>query len=126
MINYNPDTVSTDFDNSDKLYFEELSLERVLDIYEAENPKWVILSTGWQIANNIALKLQSNEMHVLWTNPSDIHLAESRDKFSTLCDELWIDQPSWEAFATAKEAEEFGDDQEWIEDDNGNFVPKGE
>ena len=109
MINYNPETVSTDFDNSDRLYFEELSLERVLDIYEAENPDWVILSTWGQIANNIALKLKKNEMNVLGTSPDNIHLAESRDKFSALCDELWIDQPEWNAFATTQEAEEFSD-----------------
>lgn len=109
MINYNPETVSTDFDNSDKLYFEELSLERVLDIYEAENPYWIILSTWWQIANNIALKLKTNLMNVLGSTPESIHLAESRNKFSELCDELEIDQPSWKAFATTMEAEEFSD-----------------
>lgn len=107
MINYNPETVSTDYDNSDKLYFEELSLERVLDIYEQEKPDWVILSTWGQIANNIAMKLSDNQIKVLWTAPSSIHLAESRDKFSSLCDELGIDQPSWKAFATVKEAEDF-------------------
>ena len=107
MINYNPETVSTDFDNSDKLYFEELSLERVLDIYEAENPWWVILSTWGQIANNIALKLKDNQMKVYWTSPENIHAAESRDVFSTLCDSLWVDQPSWKAFASINEAEKF-------------------
>ena len=107
MVNYNPETVSTDYDNSDKLYFEELSLERVLDIYEQENIDGLILSTWWQIANNIALKLQDNQIKILWTCPSSIHLAESRDKFSALCDELKIDQPSWKAFATIKEAEDF-------------------
>ena len=107
MVNYNPETVSTDFDNCDKLYFEGLSLERVLDIYDSETPYWVILSTWGQIANNIALKLKDNQMNVIWTGPENIHLAESRDKFSQLCDELWVNQPSWEAFATVQEAENF-------------------
>lgn len=110
MINYNPETVSTDFDNSDKLYFESLSLERVLDIYEAENPYWVILSTWWQIANNIALKLKNNQMNVIWTWPENIHLAESRNKFSELCDELRINQPHWKAFASIEEAEKFANE----------------
>lgn len=107
MVNYNPETVSTDFDECDKLYFDELSLERVLDIYELENPEGVVLSTGGQVANNIAMKLKKNEMKVMGTDPESIHTAESRDKFSKLCDELGVDQPEWNAFATLKEAEEF-------------------
>ena len=109
MINYNPETVSTDFDECDKLYFDELSLERVLDIYELENPEGVVLSTGGQVANNIAMKLKSNEMNVMGTDPESIHTAESRDKFSTLCDSLKIDQPEWKAFATIEEAEDFAE-----------------
>ena len=107
MINYNPETVSTDYDECDKLYFDELSLERVLDIYEIENPDGIVLSTGGQIANNIAMKLKSSEMHVFGTDPSSIHKAESRDKFSRLCDELEIDQPEWNAFTNITDAENF-------------------
>lgn len=107
MINYNPETVSTDYDNCDKLYFDELSLERVLDIYELENPDGVVLSTGGQVANNIAMKLKNNQMKVMGTDPASIHIAESRDKFSELCDQLGVDQPQWNAFASLKEAEEF-------------------
>lgn len=109
MVNYNPETVSTDYDECDKLYFDELSLERVLDIYELENPDGILLSSGGQIANNIAMKLKSNEMKVLGTDPESIHMAESRDKFSALCDELHIDQPKWEAFASIEEAEAFSE-----------------
>lgn len=107
MINYNPETVSTDYDECDKLYFDELSLERVLDIYELENPDGVLLSTGGQIANNIAMKLKSHEMKILGTCPESIHKAESRDKFSKLCDVLEIDQPEWKAFSSIKEVEVF-------------------
>ncbi len=109
MINYNPETVSTDYDNCDKLYFDELSLERVLDIYDIEKPDGILLSTGGQIANNIAMRLKSNEMKVMGTDPNSIHRAESRDKFSELCDELGVDQPQWEAFATLEEAEQFAE-----------------
>ncbi len=103
MINYNPETVSTDYDMCDRLYFEELSFERVLDIYEKEKPKGVILSMGGQIPNNLAMRLHKANVKVLGTSPLDIDRAENRHKFSALCDELGIDQPAW-IEATSTEA----------------------
>lgn len=107
MINYNPETVSTDFDTCDKLYFDELSLERVLDIVDLESPTGIILSTGGQIPNNLALKLRGSNLPILGTTPENIDKAESRQKFSALCDELDIDQPEWRQFSTLEEAENF-------------------
>jgi carbamoyl-phosphate synthase large subunit len=95
MINSNPETVSTDYDMSDRLYFDELTLERVLDIVEFENPNGVVVSTGGQIANNLALKLSANKVKVLGTDPKDIDRAEDRHVFSKLLDELQVDQPQW-------------------------------
>jgi len=95
MINSNPETVSTDYDMSDRLYFEELTLERILDIVEFEKPEGVVVSTGGQIPNNLALKLHSNKVKVLGTNPQDIDRAEDRHIFSKLLDKLGIDQPLW-------------------------------
>jgi carbamoyl-phosphate synthase large subunit len=95
MINYNPETVSTDFDVLDKLYFEELTLERVLDIIEKEKPIGVIVSVGGQIPNNLALKLSKNGIKILGTTAEDIDKAEDRYKFSKILDELNIDQPRW-------------------------------
>ena len=95
MVNYNPETVSTDYDMCDKLYFDELSLERVLDIYEYEKPMGVIISTGGQIPNNLALKLHEAGVKILGTSPIDIDKAENRNKFSALLDKLNIDQPVW-------------------------------
>ncbi|MFH1720596.1 MAG: carbamoyl-phosphate synthase (glutamine-hydrolyzing) large subunit, partial [Patescibacteria group bacterium] len=95
MINYNPETVSTDYDMCDKLYFDELSLERVLDIYELETPNGVIVSTGGQIPNNLAPKLHKANVKVLGTSPVDIDRAEDRHKFSAMLDKLKIDQPEW-------------------------------
>ena len=92
MINYNPETVSTDYDVCDRLYFEEMSFERVLDIYEKEMPLGVMLSMGGQIANNLAMRLHRQEIKVLGTSPLSIDNAEDRDKFSNLCDKLKIDQ----------------------------------
>jgi len=104
MINYNPETVSTDYDVSDRLYFEELSLERVLDIVEFENPLGVIVSTGGQIPNNLALKLYKAKVNVLGTSPKDIDRAEDRHTFSKLLDKLGIDQPLWAELKTVDEA----------------------
>lgn len=104
MVNYNPETVSTDYDMSDRLYFDELSLERVLDIAEFEKPKGTIVSTGGQIPNNLARALYENGVHVLGTSPTDIHRAEDRHVFSTLLDKLSIDQPSWVELTSMKQA----------------------
>ena len=110
MINFNPETVSTDFDSSDKLYFDEISLENVLDIYEKEKPMWVIISMGWQIANNLAEKLHEAWVKVLGTKPQDIDRAEDRNKFSSLLDRLWVWQPVWDELTSNKEALRFGKD----------------
>jgi carbamoyl-phosphate synthase large subunit len=107
MINYNPETVSTDYDISDKLYFDELSVERVLDIYEKENPYGVILSTGGQIPNNIALKLKNAGVKVLGTDPINIDRAENRHKFSAMLDKAGIDQPKWKELTKLSEATKF-------------------
>lgn len=109
MINYNPETVSTDYDECDKLYFDELSLERVLDVHDLENPNGLALSMGGQIPNNLATRLGSAGVNVMGTSPKDIDNAENRHKFSALLDELEIDQPEWREFATIEEAEEFAD-----------------
>ena len=95
VINNNPETVSTDFDESDRLYFEELTLETVLDIYRRENPLGVILFAGGQVANNLALKLLNRDIRILGTCPKNIHRAESRHTFSSLLEELKIPQPPW-------------------------------
>ena len=104
MINSNPETVSTDYDMSDRLYFDELTLERVLDIVEFENPDGVVVSTGGQIANNLALKLASSGVKILGTDPKDIDRAEDRHVFSKLLDELGVDQPVWAEVTTWTEA----------------------
>ncbi len=107
MLNYNPETVSTDYDVCDRLYFEEMSFERVLDIYEKENPDGIIISMGGQIPNNLAMRLHRQKVKVLGTNPESIDNAEDRHKFSKLCDSLGIDQPEWIESAAIKSAEEF-------------------
>jgi len=107
MINYNPETVSTDYDVCDKLYFEEQSFERVLDIYEKENPLGIIISMGGQIPNNLAMRLFRQKAKVLGTSPLSIDNAEDRHKFSKLCDELDIDQPEWTEAAAIEDAENF-------------------
>ena len=96
MVNYNPETVSTDYDVSDKLYFEELSTERILDIYEKENPMGVITSVGGQIPNNLAHEaLEDAGVKLLGTSAENVDLAEDRSKFSALLDQLQICQPGW-------------------------------
>jgi len=107
MVNYNPETVSTDHDICDKLYFEEMSLERVLDIYEKESPEGVIVSMGGQIPNNLAVKLSSNGVNVIGTSTAQIDNAENRHKFSEILDELEIDQPEWKELTDLKSAKEF-------------------
>lgn len=113
MINYNPETVSTDYDICDKLYFDELSLERVLDIYEFENPKGVIISTGGQIPNNLAVKLGKEGVRILGTSTKDIDRAESRHKFSALMDKIEVDQPKWKEFSRVEDAYRFAKDVEY-------------
>ena len=107
MINYNPETVSTDYDMCDRLYFDELSLERVLDVIDIEQPKGVIVSVGGQIPNNLALKLYRQHVPVLGTSPVDIDRAENRDKFSAMLDKLGIDQPAWRALTSLDDIKEF-------------------
>lgn len=112
MVNYNPETVSTDYDLSDRLYFEELSLERVLDIVEFERPKGVVVSTGGQVPNNLALPLHRAGVHILGTTPENINRAEDRHIFSKLLDKLGVDQPLWAELTSVpvavKKAEEIG------------------
>ncbi|MGZ4886133.1 MAG: carbamoyl-phosphate synthase (glutamine-hydrolyzing) large subunit [Candidatus Aminicenantales bacterium] len=107
MVNYNPETVSTDYDICDRLYFDELSFERVMDIYEKEKPLGILLSMGGQIPNNIALKCHQAGMRVLGTPPASIDRAENRYKFSKLLDELGVDQPEWKELRSAREAKSF-------------------
>jgi len=109
MINYNPETVSTDYDTCDKLYFDELSIERVMDIIDLENPFGVIISVGGQIPNNLAMKLFDQKVPVLGTSPVKIDNAEDREKFSSLLDELDIDQPRWAKLSTVNEIDKFID-----------------
>ncbi len=107
MVNYNPETVSTDYDICDRLYFDELSFERVLDIYERERPLGVLLSMGGQIPNNIALRCHRAGVRVLGTPPASIDRAEDRFKFSRLLDELGVDQPAWRELRSVREAKLF-------------------
>ncbi|ODQ81015.1 hypothetical protein BABINDRAFT_34372 [Babjeviella inositovora NRRL Y-12698] len=109
MINYNPETVSTDFDEVDRLYFEELSFERVMDIYELEHAAGVVVSVGGQLPQNIALPLQNQGAVVLGTNPEDIDKAEDRHKFSSILDSLDIDQPAWKELTSVDEARKFAE-----------------
>lgn len=110
MINYNPETVSTDYDNCDRLYFDELSFERVMDIVEFEQPKGVIVSTGGQIPNNLAMRLHGQHVPILGTSPESIDRAEDRQKFSTMCDDLGIDQPRWRELTSIEDIYRFIDE----------------
>ena len=107
MINYNPETVSTDYDMCDRLYFDELSFERVLDVIDLEQPGGVIVSVGGQIPNNLAMKLHRQSVPVLGTSPLSIDRAENRHKFSAMLDQLGIDQPAWKELTSLEEMEEF-------------------
>ena len=107
MINYNPETVSTDYDMCDRLYFDELTFERVMDILELEMPHGVILSTGGQIPNNLAVRLDQNRVNILGTQADDIDHAEDRNKFSQLCDSIGVDQPRWREVSSMKAIDEF-------------------
>ncbi len=107
MINYNPETVSTDYDMCDKLYFDELSMERVLDVIDLETPRGVIVSVGGQIPNNLAMKLHRQNVPVLGTSPLSIDRAENRHKFSAMLDHLGIDQPIWGELTSESEIDAF-------------------
>ncbi|MBO7636812.1 MAG: carbamoyl-phosphate synthase (glutamine-hydrolyzing) large subunit [Paludibacteraceae bacterium] len=107
MINYNPETVSTDYDMCDRLYFDELSFERVLDVIDLENPKGVIVSVGGQIPNNLAMKLYRQNVPVLGTSPVSIDRAENRHKFSAMLDQLGIDQPRWGELTSPEDIDNF-------------------
>ncbi len=107
MINYNPETVSTDFDECDRLYFEELSFERVMDIYELEQSRGVVVSVGGQLPQNIALKLWNNNVNVLGTSPVDVDRAEDREKFSKTLDDIGVDQPDWKELTDMSSATDF-------------------
>ncbi|KAF2161981.1 hypothetical protein M409DRAFT_27707 [Zasmidium cellare ATCC 36951] len=110
MINYNPETYSTDFDVPDRLYFEELSYERVMDIYELESAQGVVVSVGGQLPQNIALKLQDvGKAKVLGTNPEDIDKAEDRHKFSQILDSIGVDQPAWKELTSYQDAKAFAE-----------------
>ncbi|KAJ5931715.1 hypothetical protein N7516_006204 [Penicillium verrucosum] len=110
MINYNPETYSTDFDTADKLYFEELSYERVMDIYDLEAASGVVVSVGGQLPQNIALRLQeTGGATILGTNPLDIDKAEDRHKFSSILDSIGVDQPAWKELTSVADAETFAD-----------------
>jgi len=110
MINYNPETVSTDYDTCDRLYFDELTFERVMDIVDLEVPKGVVLSMGGQIPNNLAMKLHRQNVPILGTSPLNIDRAEDRKKFSSLCDNLGIDQPRWSELTSIEDIYKFVDE----------------
>lgn len=107
MINYNPETVSTDYDMCDRLYFDELSFERTLDVVDIEAPKGVIVSMGGQIPNNLAMKLHRQNVPILGTSPESIDRAENRHKFSAMLDRLGIDQPRWKELSSYEEVDKF-------------------
>ena len=110
MINYNPETVSTDYDICDRLYFDELTFERVMDIIELELPKGVIISTGGQIPNNLAMRLHSLKVNILGTSPVSIDNAENRHKFSQLLDDIGVDQPRWKELSSVADIHVFADE----------------
>ena len=107
MINYNPETVSTDYDMCDRLYFDELTFERVLDIIDLENPFGVIVSTGGQIPNNLAMRLDQQKVHILGTTAKSIDNAEDREKFSAMLDRIGVDQPAWRELTSMEDINEF-------------------
>ncbi|MBQ9201424.1 MAG: carbamoyl-phosphate synthase (glutamine-hydrolyzing) large subunit [Bacteroidales bacterium] len=107
MINYNPETVSTDYDMCDRLYFDELSFERVMDVIDLEQPRGVIVSVGGQIPNNLAMKLYRQSVPILGTSPVSIDRAENRNKFSAMLDQLHIDQPAWKELTSLDDIKEF-------------------
>jgi len=113
MLNCNPETVSTDYDICDRLYFDELTFERVMDIYEKENPSGIIVSMGGQVPNNLAMRLHKQNVTILGTSPLDIDRAENRHKFSVMLDSLHVDQPQWLEAKSIEEAERFAEQVEY-------------
>ncbi|CAN6673918.1 multifunctional protein Ura2p [Trichomonascus vanleenenianus] len=109
MVNYNPETVSTDYDEADRLYFEVINIERILDIYELETSSGVVISMGGQTSNNIALTLHRQNVNILGTSPEMIDSAENRYKFSRMLDRIGVDQPAWKELTSFEEAEEFAE-----------------
>ena len=107
MINYNPETVSTDYDMCDRLYFDELTFERVMDILELENPHGVIVSTGGQIPNNLAMRLDEQHVNILGTSAKSIDNAEDREKFSAMLDRIGVDQPLWKELSSMEDINQF-------------------
>jgi carbamoyl-phosphate synthase large subunit len=110
MINYNPETVSTDYDMCDRLYFDELTFERVMDIIELENPHGVIVSTGGQIPNNLAMRLDGQQVNILGTSAKSIDNAEDREKFSAMLDRIGVDQPRWRELTSMEDINQFVDE----------------
>jgi len=110
MINYNPETVSTDYDMCDRLYFDELSFERVMDVIDLETPRGAILAMGGQIPNNLAMRLHRQGVPILGTPPESIDRAEDRHKFSSMCDMLGVDQPRWRELRSFEEINRFIED----------------
>ncbi|WP_099465245.1 carbamoyl-phosphate synthase (glutamine-hydrolyzing) large subunit [Parabacteroides provencensis] len=110
MINYNPETVSTDYDMCDRLYFDELTFERVMDILELENPHGVIVSTGGQIPNNLAMRLDEQHVNILGTSAKSIDNAEDREKFSAMLDRIGVDQPRWKELSSMEDIHAFVDE----------------
>ncbi len=110
MINYNPETVSTDYDTCDRLYFDELSFERVMDIMDLETPKGVVVSTGGQIPNNLAMRLHEQSVNILGTSPLSIDRAEDRHKFSSMLDDIGVDQPRWKELSSIRDIFDFADE----------------
>ncbi|MDH6359145.1 carbamoyl-phosphate synthase (glutamine-hydrolyzing) large subunit [Parabacteroides sp. PF5-9] len=110
MINYNPETVSTDYDMCDRLYFDELTFERVMDILNLENPHGVIVSTGGQIPNNLAMRLDEQRVHILGTSAKSIDNAEDREKFSIMLDRIGVDQPRWKELSSLEDINQFVDE----------------
>ncbi|MDR2118270.1 MAG: carbamoyl-phosphate synthase (glutamine-hydrolyzing) large subunit [Tannerellaceae bacterium] len=110
MINYNPETVSTDYDMCDRLYFDELTFERVMDILELENPHGIIISTGGQIPNNLALRLDGQHVNILGTTAQSIDNAEDRHKFSAMLDRIGVDQPRWKELSNMEDINRFVDE----------------
>ena len=123
MINYNPETVSTDYDMCDRLYFDELTFERVMDILELENPHGVIVSTGGQIPNNLALRLDAQKVPILGTSAKSIDNAEDREKFSAMLDRIGVDQPRWRELTSMDDINEFVEEERLFQSGRTGTLP---
>ena len=113
VVNCNPETVSTDYDMSDSLYFEEITLERILDIYDKEKPDGLVACVGGQAANNLVNQLNNYGVKLFGTSSSNIDRAENREKFSALLDEIGVSQPSWQTFTSLDSAYKFATEQKY-------------